>query len=63
MLLSFCQSPPAKDQRGTPTVEQVAFTALTERMPPRDPWGISIRGSQKELIGFGLWLGDLAGEV
>lgn len=28
MLLSFWQCPPAKDQRGTPAVDCVGFTAL-----------------------------------
>lgn len=28
MLLSFCQCPPAKDERGTPAVDQVGLTAL-----------------------------------
>ena len=30
MLLAVCQSPPAKDQRGTPAAVQGVFTAITE---------------------------------
>lgn len=54
MSLSFCQRPPAKDQRGTPAADQVGLTALyREEEAHHEKWGYLNKMTSEKT--YGIW--------